>query len=394
MSTPLPGQIRCPTCHRSTPPAAFCTQCGTAIPASARARPRGLDREELQDRIRIHRPGDAAFRRGSTVGEGYDAAPSPYQPFRPEPEDELVLPGAEHAEVPAHVDNTPPGFDDRPPPVPEEPVPSVIPPSPPPLPARVFKQPASALPPQPAPVAEPEPAAPPEAPPAAAYEDDEPEQAYDPAEPYDYRYPPPDDEWRRRPSGPASGMGPLAIGGFVLLGILAIAVGAVMAGLFGGGAAVESPSSTPLISVAPSATLGPSIPPSTPPSLAEPTPVASGGSPVAFPDGFTARTEPCAEEPTSQDGCNSSGSTVSGGSVWVWVGFRKGNDTDVLSVKILDAAGTSVGDGSLALGSLDCGDSCNGWGRFRFSGLAVGNYTIRVERNETLAAEATFTVTG
>jgi hypothetical protein len=53
-----------------------------------------------------------------------------------------------------------------------------------------------------------------------------------------------------------------------------------------------------------------------------------------------------------------------------------------------------VGDGSLALGSLDCGDSCNGWGRFRFNGLAVGNYTIEVERNGTPAAEATFTVTG
>jgi len=113
MSTPLPGQIRCPTCHRSTPPAAFCTQCGTAIPASFRARPRGLDREELQDRIRVHRPGDAAFRRGSTVGEAAVAGQSAYQPFRPEPEDELVLQGAEPAEGAPHVDNTPPGFDER-----------------------------------------------------------------------------------------------------------------------------------------------------------------------------------------------------------------------------------------------------------------------------------------
>ena len=395
MSTPLPGQIRCPTCHRSTPPAAFCTQCGTAIPASARARPRGLDREELQDRIRVHRPGDAAFRRGSTVGEAQGAAASPYEPYRPEPEDELLLPAADSGEAPPRVDNTSPGFDERPaappPPTDEQPVAAPLPP-----PARVFRQPA---PPPPPPVAAtprsaPQAAAPPPEPAAAPPPDsyEAPEQPYDPAEPYDYRYPPPDEDWGRRGSG--SGMSALAIGGFVVLGILAIAVGAVMAGVFSGGVAVASPTSTPLVSVEPSTTPGQSVAPSTGASLPAETAVPSQGTPGTFPDGFTARTEPCAEEPSSQDGCNSSGATVSGGSVWVWVGFRKGNDTDVLSVKVVDVAGTSVGDGSLALGSLDCGNTCNGWGRFRFSGLAVGNYTIKVERNETLAAEATFTVTG
>ena len=189
-------------------------------------------------------------------------------------------------------------------------------------------------------------------------------------------------------------MSPLAIGGFVLLGVLAIGVGAFIAGIFGGGAAVESPTSSPTASVAPSATLGPSLAPSSGPSVPAPTPAPSSGAIVTFPDGFTARTEPCAEEPSSQEGCNSSGATVSGGSVWVWVGFRKGNNSDVLSVNVIDAAGTSVGDGSLALGSLDCGDSCSGWGRFRFSSLAVGNYTIEIRRNGELAAEASFTVTG
>jgi hypothetical protein len=53
-----------------------------------------------------------------------------------------------------------------------------------------------------------------------------------------------------------------------------------------------------------------------------------------------------------------------------------------------------VGDGSLSLGSISCGDSCSGWGRFKFSSLGVGNYTIRVNRNGQLAAQATFTVTG
>jgi hypothetical protein len=397
MSTPLPGQIRCPTCHRSTPPAAFCTQCGTAIPASARSRPRGLDREELQDRIRIHRPGDAAFRRGAPAGEGYPAVPSPYQPFRPEPEDELVLqgPGPDAAEGAPHVDNTPPGFDDRPiPPPPVAPPPSTQPPpapSPPdvpaaaalPPPARIFKQPpvAATPPPPPQPVIAQATPPPPSEPP---------EQPYDPAEPYDYRYEPPDDDWGRR----GSGMSPLAIGGFVLLGILAIAVGAFMSGLFSGGAAVASPSVSPSVSVAPSVSQAPSLVPSAAPSLAVGTPSPSSGAPGTFPDGFTARTEPCAEEPTSQDGCSSSGATVSGGSVWVWVGFKKGNDSDVLSVTVLNAAGTSVGDGSLALGSIGCGNSCSGWARFKFTGLAVGNYTIKVNRNDTFAAEATFTVTG
>ena len=333
------------------------------------------------------------------MGEGYGTA-SAYQPYRPEPEDELVLPGGpESAEGSAHVDNTPPGFDDRPVPPPASP-PPIVPPAADRPPARVFRQPAAPTPPPVAPAVQPPPvgAAPPPPPPEPVapppmdqYEP--PEQPYDPAEPYDYRYPPPDDDWGRRGSG--SGMSPLAIGGFVLLGILAIAVGAVMAGVFTGGTAVASPTATPQVSIAPSATLQPSVAPSTAPSVPASTPVPSGGTPAPFPDGFTARTEPCAEEPSSADGCNSSGATVSGGSVWAWVGFRNGNGSDVLAVRIVNSSGTTVADGSIELGSIrGCEDSCNGWARFRFNGLAVGNYTIRVERNGTPAAEATFTVTG
>jgi hypothetical protein len=325
------------------------------------------------------------------VGEGYPGAPSAYQPFRPEPEDELVLQAPEPTESAPHIDNTPPGFDDRPvvPPPVEAPVP---PPAPAPPPARVFRPP-----PPPPPVVPPPMVLPPvvPVPPVAAQVPplppvEPPEQPYDPAEPYDYRYRPPDDDWGRRPSG----MSPLAIGGFVLLGILAIAVGAFMSGLFSGGVAVNSPSGTPVVSVAPSISTAPSVAPSTAPSVPIATPVPSGATPGPFPDGFTARTEPCAEEPTSQDGCNSSGSTISGGSVWVWIGFRKGTDSDVLHVSVLNASGTSVGDGSLSLGSIGCGNSCNGWARFKFSGLSVGSYTIQVNRNDTPAATATFTVTG
>ncbi|HEY8921056.1 MAG TPA: hypothetical protein VIN32_00320, partial [Candidatus Limnocylindria bacterium] len=140
--------------------------------------------------------------------------------------------------------------------------------------------------------------------------------------------------------------------------------------------------------------LAPTVAPSFPPTTPKP---SDGGGPVVFPDGFTARTEPCAQEPSSQDGCNSSGATISGGSVWVWVGWRKGNNSDTIGATIVDAAGTAVADGHIPLSSIGengCGPSCNGWARFKFSGLAVGNYTIRVDRNGTLAAEATFTVTG
>jgi hypothetical protein len=335
----------------------------------------------------VHRPGDAPFRRGAPVGEA-SATASAYETYRPEPEDDLVLSGAEAAEEAPHVDNTPPGFDERPVVVPE--------PIAPPPPVRIFRDPPRpaarprAVPAAPAADAAPPPPVPPPVVSTAAEQFEAPEQPYDPAEPYDYRYPPPEEEWDRR----RSGVGPMAIGGFVLLGILAIGVGAFMSGLFSGGVALESPSSTPRVSSAPSQ--APSLEPTAGQSQPLATPNPSGG-PVVFPDGFTARTEPCAEEPSSDDGCGSSGATISGGSVWVWVGWREGSDADTIGATIVDAAGTAVADGHIPLSSIGksgCGSSCNGWARFKFSGLAVGNYTIRVDRNGTLAAEASFTVTG
>ena len=374
MSTPLPGQIRCPTCQRSTPPAAFCTQCGTAIPASARARPRGLDREELQDRIRTHRPGDAAFRRGSMAGETSGQGASPYQPYRPEPEDELILPEPDADAIgDARVDNTPPGFDDQPPPV-------VVA-----VPLAAVAQSARAAPPAPAAHAaqvigdQARPSVPQWSPP------DEP---FDPAQANDNRYRTADDGWDRR----GSGVSPLAIGGFVLLGVLAIAVGAFVSGIFSG-AAVASPSPTPVVSVMPSAISEPTVAPTASASVPASSTAASG-SPGPFADGFTARAQPCAEKPTSADGCGSSGASVSGGTVWAWVGFRKASSSDVLGITVTDASGASVGDGSLPLTSINCTGSCGGWAYFKFGGLAPGNYTIRVNRNGQPAAEARFTVTG
>ena len=90
------------------------------------------------------------------------------------------------------------------------------------------------------------PAAMPPAPPAPAPEPvtapappvdqfDAPEQPYHPAEPYEDRYPQQDD-WERR----GSGMSALAIGGFGLLGVLAIAVGATYLLLLTGSTVVGS----------------------------------------------------------------------------------------------------------------------------------------------------------
>jgi hypothetical protein len=369
MSTPKPGQNRCPTCHRSTPPSAFCTQCGTALPATLRPRPRGLDRDELDERMRARRPGDPAFRRGVPVGEPGDYQPFRHEPFQPEPEDVLVRQAAAAGgDAEPRVDNTPPDFDEAPPD-----------PQPPPLPPVAAPPPsAPSRPRAPRPVRA---AAP--APPMAAAADDG-YQAAEPPEPYSaYAY----------REEPRSGLvGPLAIVAFVALGVMAIGMGVVISGLFAG-AAQSTPSPTPLVSQAqspasPSVGGSPSMTAVPTPSVA---PTPSTG-PVVFPDGFTAEAQPCAEQPTSFDGCNSSGSTVTGGTIWVWIGFRNGGQGDTLTVNILDSTGTAVHDANIDLGGI-C-SSCNGYVRFRFSGLSPGGYTIKVERNDQFADEAQFTVAG
>jgi len=396
----------------------------------------------------MHRPGDPAFRRGFAPGEGPDeGGRSAYRPFRPEPEDQLLHPGGGDPSTDAHVDNTPPGFDDRPPLIPPPPVPlpqaapppaapppaapppvippPAIPPSVSSLPAPTVQPPFAPPPPPPihAPITveppeeaeSPEPPPPPiyappppvyvppplpieaPAPPPPAYVESAipppppaaPDEAYDEFDPYDYRYAPSRDD-RDRPTG---GMSALAIGGFVLLGILAIGVGAFISGIFGGGVAQATATPTPTVSVTPSGTAQATLAP-TPSASAAASPTATQGAPFTFPDGFSARTEPCLDQPESVEGCDSSGASVSGGSVWIWVGWRKGTGEDLLTVTILDASGASVGDVSRNLSAFGCGDSCSGWAHFRFTGLALGNYTIRVDRNGQPAAEAAFTVTG
>jgi hypothetical protein len=421
MSTPKPGQIRCPTCHGSTPPAAFCTNCGAPIPASARMRPRGLDRDELEERLRTRRPGDAPYRRGAPIDEPQYASP---QPFQPEPEDELARPVVSGTPTPRNVDNLPPNYEAPPwEPASEEPryeetgydaaandeppyderayqPPRYDEPEPtrpqealrPQEPARYDEPPAYAEPPaynEPAayaerpaysetPRREPQPR---HEPPPATLDDDEYLDEYD--YPYDY---PAYDEPRR------SGNGPLMFIGFGALGLAALLAGVLLSGLFGPGkgTAQQSPSATPTATVAAEATPTP--------AASEPggsqAPGASDGPPVAFEDGFTADVQPCAEEPDSPNGCDSSGAQVaSGDPLWVWVGFTKGTSDDVLGITLVNAeSGESVADASYQLAKLQADGTFNGWLKFSFTGLAPGSYTIRINRNGTPAAEAPFTV--
>ncbi|HET8587615.1 MAG TPA: hypothetical protein VFM74_07045, partial [Candidatus Limnocylindria bacterium] len=106
--------------------------------------------------------------------------------------------------------------------------------------------------------------------------------------------------------------------------------------------------------------------------------------------------QPCAEEPTGPDGCGSSGAQVAAGdALWVWIGFKKGTSDDVLGISLVNTeSGESVADASYELAKLQADGTFNGWLRFSFSGMSAGSYQIRVSRNETPAAEASFEVVG
>lgn len=387
MATPKPGEIRCPTCHRSTPPAAFCTQCGSAIPADARIRPRGLDRDELQERIRARRSGGEPYRRGGAPGD--DSAG--YQRFQPEPEDQ----GARRS-----------GADDAPRPdlLPEAPPPPYRPA------AAVAAEPLTRQDGQPherpdltrerddwTPSArDPEPIAPPHAAPHLAPVEDyrgtdgngELDEYNEPAYVEDY------DEWDQEPRERRSaGAGALAILGFLALGVLALLGGAVLAGVFGGdsptGAIGTSPS--PSIS-APAEASEAETPAETPSDEPAGTPRASGDV-VVFPDGFTADVQPCLPGSADVDGCESNGAT-NGGSLDIWVGFTNGTENDVISAQVFSPDGTPAGSpGTIDLARIGCSPSCpGGWTYFPFSGLPAGTYEVVVTRNGEPAGETSFVV--
>lgn len=384
MATPKPGEIRCPTCHRSTPPAAFCTQCGSAIPSDARIRPRGMDRDELQDRIRQRRSGGEPYRRGSTAGDH-----AGYERFEPDPLDATARRSPKGDERRRDL------FDEStaaPQPVPPPPAPSDWPtpdrpditrerdewarPAAAPTPAGMPPSPDLSPPPSDVPVTDRQSDEP-------AYVDNFDDAAYDDGAYYE--------QWEE-PRDRGSGAGAFAILGFLALGVLALAAGAVLAGVFGAAGTGQLSSPTPSPSSAP-----PSVA-STPSASAarSGTPVPSGsagpsGGPVVFPDGFVAEAQPCLPGSAGGSGCDSNG-VSNNGVVDIWVGFEKGNADDVIGATLVAPDGSTV-DGSIDLARIGCGTSCSGWTYFPFSGLSPGTYEVRITRNGEPASSTTFEVT-
>lgn len=399
MATPKPGEIRCPTCHRSTPPAGFCTQCGTAIPPDARIRPRGMDRDELQDRIRARRSGADPYRRGGVADE------PGYERYEPDPNDARARGGEPAAD--RRIDH----FDEaRPTPLP---TPQAAPPPPPDItrdtdvdewrradaPGReephdagdvaaahreLEEEPAPAPPTYVQPPAD-------EPPRYVDNYDDGYDGTYDDVDEYDYPY---ERERDRRP-----GAGAFAILGFLALGVLALLGGAVLAGVFSEDPGVGQASPTPSASVAPSLT--PSVDPTGSPADGSPAPGGSpgtGGSPpptdgpVTFPDGFVGDVEPCATSEMGFEGCVEDGSTVSGDAMWTWIGFDRARGDDVLVLSLQSDGQTISQQERVMSESVSCPDTCAGYLIQGFRGLAPGTYSLLLERNGEFADQAAFTV--
>jgi hypothetical protein len=363
-----------------------------------------MDREELEDRLRMRRPGDPGFRRGMPLEDASSAPdagrPQGYLPFEPEPEDQLAAREAAQA-AQRYVDNTPPDFD-VPPPEPEpEPGPTAV------EPPAVEQPPIEPPKPEPSPYAPPPAAAPPPyvdptpsaVPPAYAGwegEDvDRAEPAYQPGyedEAYPYVY-------GRRGDGGRRGGGALPIIGFIALCALALAVGAVLAGVFAGPDNVAEATPTPTLALAsptpeptPSETAAASES-----AAASSTPEPTDG-PVTFPDGAVLTVQPCATRDMSFDGCDVDGSVV-GGDVWVWIGFEKAQASDVFLLQ-LRSGDQTIDEQEKALGEiLTCetrGEPvCSGYliGA-AYRDLDPGEYDLVLRRNGDFADSATFRVEG
>ena len=415
-----PGSdIRCPTCHQLTVPGAFCTRCGSALPFDLVNRPAAENRSAVQERLRARQ-------------EGHPGVPvAGAETFEPEPTDALRQ--AEPAEVP-EGELVPPLVTDFDAPPVEPDVPGSVPA------ADVTAEPATSEPPVEDPASRPgasaaiaaAPGTPSAVSPRPAFlGDPEPEWPAEPdlspstpAEPEPEWHDTPDaePEWEvvpskaapplpysdagamaamehdggsgRPPTGSDStgggdgGISPAVFIAFLVLGLVALLGGAALAGFFrDGGIAQASPTPTASVEVSPSPSLEATPSPSLEPS---PTILPSDAPPTTFPDGFLARAETCAEKPTAPS-CDNSGATNSG-SLWVLVSFRHAGASDVIGFAIVDSAGNLQADASLDLGFCGTSTDCAGYTYHQFSGLAPGDYRVRVTRNGTPAAETTFSV--
>jgi hypothetical protein len=377
MPTPKPGQIRCPTCHRPTPPAAFCTQCGAAIPASAHPRPRGMDRNELDEKIRQRRPGESSLRRGTPLDEAAArTSSSGYVPFAPEPEDAMALREADAEQPAANVDNTPADFDRS---------------VPPPAPAQ-FEQPAAYEPPAVQQAYEPPPDEPQAHEPQAGYAQDEDQAPY--GAPED-AYPYPAAAYAGGDGRRRGGSSALPIIGFIVLCVLALGDGAVLAGMLGGNGGVGQETVNPSVSQADQPSVEPSAEASgSTPGQASATPEPTDG-PITFGDGAVIRVQPCASQKMSFDGCDKDGATITRDTMWVWIGFDDAHGKDTL-ILTLESEGQKVDQQEKELGDvLDCPRTCTGYliGA-AYRGLEPGEYRLIVRRDGDFADSATFTVEG
>lgn len=362
-----------------------------------------MDREELDQRIRTRRPGEGGVRRGTPLDEWQrDARPAGYVPFQPEPEDAMAAREPDADQSAARVDNTSPGFDSpQHPGVPAETRP--VPPPPyaapradyrPPAAEPVAYEPQAYQPPLDAPDHEGQSHPPPEYEreehdPAAYDEPFDPEPYGAPEDAYPYPYRPADDGRRR------GGSGALPVIGFIVLCVLALGVGAVLAGLLGGDPGVGEASPTPSASETAASSVEPSVEPSAPSSgeasaTAEPT-----DGPVTFPDGALIQVQACATQGMSFDGCDVDGSTISEPTMWVWIGFddAQGSDTFLLTLR---SDGQTIDQQEKVLGDvLDCPGSCSGYliGA-AYRDLEAGDYELVVRRNDDFADSATFSVEG
>ena len=365
MSVGKPGQLRCPTCHRSTPAAPFCTKCGSPIPPGVRNRPRGLDREELQARIRARRSGQSGFRRGT---------PPPVQP-----EDQ---PGGDVEPLPYEADGAdaePDDFD-----------PTVDAPDDDEETARHWREPPPPQPPRrPLYAAD---AAPP--PPTVVGGYDAEQDQVEPTARYER---PPEYDFRRRPQPRRTSAAPFLVVGLVVLGALALFGGAALAGMLGRPQTAAQPTPTPALTLAatPAASVAPTPAPGT--SASPGASAGPGATQIAFPDGFTVSAEPCLGEPVSQE-CPSSGQAVrpSDGAVWILVEFEQASGEDVIGFQVRNPAGESLHDGSIALSEIGCRAVCNGWSKFSFrvADQAAGDYQVTITRNGEPAAVTGFSVEG
>jgi hypothetical protein len=341
-----------------------------------------MDRDELDERIRTRRPGEIGLRRGIPLEDDQHRAQAggSHVPFVPEPEDAMAAREEEPEAQPPNVDHTAPGFDART----SVPLPPAEPPTP-------------------------EPAAP--ASDEARYEDSPPyldesrdvgggyvegpygEQPYgapEDAYPTTYVYADAGGGRRRR------GGGALPIIGFILLCVLALGVGAALAGVLGGGG-IGQASSTPSAFASQAASTEPSLAPTeTPSDQSSATPEPTDG-PITFPDGTEITVQPCATQEMSFDGCAEDGSVISEPTMWVWIGFKDAHASDTF-VLALRSQGQTINQQEQELGSiLDCERNgepiCSGYliGA-AYRDLQAGEYQLVVRRGEDFADSASFTV--